>query len=256
MRLTFRAALTILVYCTDSFRIIAKYHFAEGTSWYKRFGVHHAWGDQDESLSAYGQTPNTLIACVDGDVAPPRVLLFSPKHIDYPKELVPPRFIKNDIWQGIECDDCDEESQNRMPVEGEALNGGALPSSPIAMPEEVPIKVDDSPSHKNTAELPETENMSDAYIPRLRPYIIPTEGLAYAKQSAIQAYGKPIDGLPVNLECVAISPRGARWIVAVGSAGAIVAFELQPGEEGEEWTFESEGDDRSLVSLSDTDKEA
>lgn len=226
----------------DSFRIIAKYDLGEGASWYKRFGVHHAWGDQDESL---GQTPNTLIACVDGDVASPRILLFSTKHIEYPKELVPPRFIKNDVWHGIELDGWDEDSQHRIPVEGHATNDGAMPpSSPIAMPDEVPIKVDDSPSHKTTAGVPATS----AYIPRLRPYLIATKGLA-----EIQAYGKPMEDSPVDLDCVAISPRGARWMVAVGSGGAIVAFELQSGEEGEDGT--SERDDRSVVSLSDTDEE-
>lgn len=209
-------ALNILIHRIDSFRIIAKYHLDRGTSFYNRFGVHHAWGDQDESLTLYGQTPDTLIACVDGDINHPRVLLFTPKDIEYPEELVPPRFIRNDVWRGIECDGFEEEPQSEQAVEG-----AALPSSPIAMPEKVSIKVDDSPSGKNTAELPETGDTSDAYIARLRPCVIPTEGLALLRG----------DASPVDLDCVAISPRGARWIVAVGSAGAIVAFELKSAEE-------------------------
>jgi hypothetical protein len=232
---------------SDSFRIIAKYD-CSGIKAGKRLGFHSAWGDLDETLTGYGRCSNPLFATIDGEESPPRVLLFNPKHQRFPTDLEAPRFTKNDQWRPISINDEDDAVYPQVDV-----NSSPLPSPrPLEPKPDTSVEMDGVP--EGTDAIPKityTPAPSDDHVPRMVPFGIRTKGLDKISAETAKMLRKDIDPAEIELYSTAISPRGADWIVAVGSAGLICVFEMraeaggQPADE-----TESTGSIESLYSSS------
>jgi hypothetical protein len=100
---------------------VGKYDL-EGDTWYHKFSVHQAWGEHDEDAVHYGHTTGPLLACIDGDAKPARILLFNPAHLRYPDPdtLRPPRFDgTNTEWEPI---DIRSRSGDRSSGTGQGIN--------------------------------------------------------------------------------------------------------------------------------------
>jgi hypothetical protein len=190
---------------------VAKYDL-DGDTWYHKFSVHQAWGEHDEDAVHYGHTTGLLLACIDGDAKPARILLFNPAHIRYPDPdtLRPPRFDgTNTEWEPIDIEGYDRDQATVAAGQERAS------TSTEAVKEEEELE--------STANAPGSKRSSAPQIPRLLPWIVRTRGLKSAQQ---RRSGNKSDK-PLSLVSVAISPRGAKYIVATGQFGAIVLFQLK-----------------------------
>jgi hypothetical protein len=190
---------------------VGKYDL-EGDTWYHKFSVHQAWGEHDEDAVHYGHTTGPLLACIDGDAKPARILLFNPAHLRYPDPdtLRPPRFDgTNTEWEPIDIEGYDRDQATVAAGQDRASTSSA------AVKEEEELESSANASGSKRSSAPQ--------IPRLLPWVVRTRGLKSAQQ---RRSGNKSDK-PLSLVSVAISPRGAKYIVATGQFGAIVLFQLK-----------------------------
>lgn len=195
-----------------------------GSFWYRRFGFHQAWGEHDEDSGRHGHTTGPLLVVINGDTQ--GVLVFNPMHMLFPdaNKLVPPRFSgRNDPGLPIDIDlgRNPASSQNRDP----RADPAGPDSSPLAAHIELPIKEEDAVELPRTSRKVEltTQPKGDSPVPLLQPWLMPARNLQAALRKAC-----PKERGDVELHTVAISPRGGEYIVATGTYGSIVLFQLQP----------------------------
>ena len=197
---------------SDSFRILAHYPLP-GAFWYRRFGLHQAWGEHDEAESQHGHTSGPLLAVIDGVTQ--KILVFNPMHIKYPdvSEIVPPRFSGRNDQNPIDVD------TNTLP----ALV--AIDSSPVVALPAVKEEGDNDGLMVVPAATGKTSQVvpSLSQVPLLQPWTLPPRSL----QSAMRKVCGHREKGSVALHTVAISPRGAQYVVAVGTHGSIVLFQLE-----------------------------
>jgi hypothetical protein len=139
-------------------------------------------------------------------------LLFNPAHLRYPDPdtLRPPRFDgTNTEWEPIDIEGYDRDQATVAAGQDRASTSSA------AVKEEEELESSANASGSKRSSAPQ--------IPRLLPWVVRTRGLKSAQQ---RRSGNKSDK-PLSLVSVAISPRGAKYIVATGQFGAIVLFQLK-----------------------------
>lgn len=223
--------------------VIARYPI-KMPSWYFRPGVHHAFRPTASEQSSMEANPNLVPDILIGigvDSKLAEIQLFNPS---LAKPDAPPEPITELRYESEADSEEDEDSDEEMPLAQivakasenveEAVKQGIQQIKLFVggLPEPPPAPVDEGTSPKRQHRKSKVEER------KKNPSLLPWSLLA-KEFSAVWKATKDVqfknafrDRAPIVAH-VAISPRGAKWIVGVGEAESIFVWRMREGDLGE-----------------------